>query len=83
MAAMAERVSVFLAVALGLYALFGAFFALAFVTFGVQRVDPNAKGSGVVFRLLIFPGSIALWPLLLKRWVSGQVSPPDERNPHR
>jgi hypothetical protein len=83
MAAMPERVSVFLAAGLGLYALFGALFALAFVTFGVQRIDPGAKGSGVAFRLLIFSGSIALWPLLLKRWASGQVSPPDERNSHR
>lgn len=80
---MAESISVWLTLALGVYALLGALFALAFVVVGVQRIDPGAKGSGVRFRFLIFPGSVALWPLLLKRWVSGQVSPPDERNPHR
>jgi len=80
---MAELVSTWLAVALGLYALLGALFALGFVTVGVQRIDPAAKGSGVGFRLLIFPGSVALWPLLLKRWAGGQISAPVERNPHR
>jgi hypothetical protein len=50
-----------------IYAAFGAIFAIAFVLFGVDRVDPTAKTLG--FRLLILPGVAALWPLLLGRWV--------------
>lgn len=79
---MAEQVSAWLARALGLYALVGAIFALAFVAFGVQRIDPEAKGSGVGFRLLIFPGSAAFWPLLLRRWIGGRREPAEEANPH-
>ena len=79
---MAERISAWLAGALELYALIGALFALAFVTFGAQRIDAGAKGSGLGFRLLIFPGSIVFWPLLLRRWVSGRREPAEEANPH-
>ena len=53
----------------GAYAAAGVLFAAAFVTWGVQRVDPAAKGAPLGFRLLIFPGCAALWPLLLGRWM--------------
>jgi hypothetical protein len=51
------------------YALTGLLFAIAFVAFGVRRVDPTANGSGIAFRLIILPGVAALWPLLLSRWI--------------
>jgi hypothetical protein len=53
---------------LTLYFALGAAFALVFVTVGVQRLDPQAQGAGWGFRLLIFPGAAALWPLLALRW---------------
>jgi len=53
----------------GAYAVLGVVFAAAFVTLGVQRVDPAAKGAPLGFRLLILPGCAALWPLLLGRWM--------------
>jgi len=49
---------------LGIYGLIGAIFAAWFVTAGVGGISPGARGSGVGFRLLIFPGSAALWPVL-------------------
>ncbi len=52
----------------GAYVAAGVLFAAAFVTWGVQRVDPAAKGAPLGFRLLIMPGCAALWPLLLRRW---------------
>ncbi len=52
------------------YAVVGLLFGAAFVTVGVDRVDPVAKGSAVGFRLLILPGVAALWPVPLKRWLS-------------
>jgi hypothetical protein len=79
---MAEQISAWLAGALELYALVGAIFGLAFITFGVQRIDSGAKGSGIGFRLLIFPCSLAFWPLLLRRWIGGQRDPAEEANPH-
>jgi hypothetical protein len=56
---------------LGLYAAIGVLFALAFVIAGVERIDPGAQGSGLAFRLLIFPGAAAFWPLLWNRWRQG------------
>ena len=56
---------------LGLYAAAGLLFALAFVIFGAPRIDASARGSGLAFRLLIFPGSVAMWPLLWSRWRRG------------
>ena len=51
------------------YAALGVLFAIAFVTKGIGRVDPVAKGSGAGFGLIVFPGTAALWPLLLVRWI--------------
>jgi hypothetical protein len=78
-----ERFVLLLVDALSLYALLGAVFALAFVCIGVKRIDAQAAGTGVAFRILIFPGSVAFWPLLLSRWIAGKSEPPEERNPHR
>lgn len=62
------------AVAAG-YAAVGLLFGLAFVTIGVARLDPAARGTSVGFRLLILPGSAALWPFLLLKWLSAVRAP--------
>lgn len=80
---MYERLATSFVYAFYLYFFLGFLFSVAFVTTGVKRLDPNAEGSGVVFRLLIFPGSAAFWPLLLRRWIRGDREVPGERNPHR
>jgi hypothetical protein len=51
------------------YAAAGLVFGLAFVALGVSRVDSVAKGSGLGFRVIVLPGAVALWPVLLKRWI--------------
>jgi len=51
------------------YGALGALFAAAFVTRGIGRVDPAAKGTGAGFRLIVLPGSVVLWPLLLAEWI--------------
>jgi hypothetical protein len=65
------------------YAGVGLLFAMPFVWFGVQRVDSEAQGSDVGFRLLILPGVAAFWPMFLHRWARGTAEPPAEKNPHR
>ena len=57
---------------LTVYAAMGVLFALAFVTAGVQAIDPAAKESGMGFRIIIFPGVAALWPLMISRWVEAR-----------
>lgn len=51
------------------YLLAGTVFGLAFVAVGVARLDPAARGTSAGFRLLVLPGSVALWPLLAAKWV--------------
>jgi hypothetical protein len=51
------------------YVACGLLFGLAFITAGVGRVDAAARGTSAGFRLLILPGTAALWPLLAARWV--------------
>jgi hypothetical protein len=78
-----ERIAVLFVDALLLYAVLGFVFAVAFVCAGVQQIDTQAAGTGIGFRILIFSGSVAFWPLLLRRWVKGNSEPPEERNPHQ
>lgn len=68
--------------ALAAYAALGLLFAVPFVARGITRLDPGAHGAGWGFRLIVLPGVIALWPLLLSRWVRGE-GPPRESNAHR
>ena len=65
------------------YAVAGFVFAAAFISRGVQRLDSEARGSGVAFRVVIAPGAAAFWPMLLVRWIRGVTEPPVERNTHR
>ncbi len=52
------------------YLLSGLLFAIPFVTKGVTVVDPDgAKGTGWSFRMIIIPGTMVFWPLLLKKWI--------------
>jgi len=54
---------------LAVYGFIGLVFAAAFVTLGIHRVDPVATHAPIGFRLIVFPGVAALWPLLLGRWM--------------
>jgi hypothetical protein len=54
----------------GLYLLFGFLFAIPFVIKGVTVIDPDgAHGTTWGFRLVIIPGTIVFWPVLLKKWL--------------
>jgi hypothetical protein len=63
-----ERLAEFLVAAVGAYVVAGVLFAVAFVGWGVSRVDPVARQGTRGFRLIILPGVTALWPLLAVRW---------------
>jgi len=67
----------------GIYLVCGLLFAVPFILFGAQKIDPHAAGGSWGFRLLIFPGVAAFWPLLLSRWCRGVRNPPEEFNAHR
>ena len=53
--------------AVRLYAMAGGIVAVLFLTVGIGRIDPSARGS-YLFRVLMIPGTVGLWPLVLVRW---------------
>lgn len=67
----------------GVYLVCGLVFAVPFVLLGVKRIDPHAAQGSWGFQLVIFPGVMAFWPLLLRRWAKGVTEPPEENNTHR
>jgi hypothetical protein len=53
--------------ALALYGLLGACVALLFVCIGVTRVLPQPATVSIPARVLLFPGAVALWPVVARR----------------
>ena len=64
------------------YLLLGLVFAAPFLARGVQKMDSHAEAAGLAVRLILLPGTMVLWPVLLKRWLRGDPTPV-ERNAHR
>ncbi len=52
-----------------LYLLSGVVFAVFFLLRGAAVLDEAAKGISWKTRVFLFPGSAALWPLLLRKWI--------------
>jgi hypothetical protein len=57
------------------YLVVGLIVAVLFLVLGIEAIDPGAEGS-YVFRVLLLPGLVALWPLVILRWA--QVMQPLE-----
>lgn len=56
-------------IAIAAYLASGLLFAILFVIKGVDKIDEGAHGSSIGFRIIIIPGTMVFWPLLLKKWV--------------
>ena len=68
-----------------IYAAAGAVVALVFLLFGIDRVEPNARHA-YLFRPLLIPGILLLWPLVSWRWrqlATGRLQPGDRHMPPR
>ena len=52
-----------------LYLAAGVLFAVPFAWRGAGALEPVAREGTWGFRLLILPGAITLWPVLLLRWL--------------
>ncbi len=50
------------------YGTTGILVGLAFLVFGLDRLD-SAAGGAYAFRPLLLPGLALLWPLVLWRWL--------------
>ena len=51
------------------YLLLGILFVIPFLTKGLTKVDEGARGGTIGFKIIIIPGVIVFWPLLLRRWI--------------
>ena len=64
------------------YLMAGALFALVFLPRGVLAMDEGLRASPVMVRVLLVPGMMLLWPIFLRRWITGRGAPA-ERTAHR
>jgi hypothetical protein len=65
------------------YLLAGAAFAAGCHAGGLRRIDADATQGSLGFRLVVTPGLVLLWPLLLPRCWRGAGAPPAPRDAHR
>ena len=63
---MEDVITVFIGL-FGIYLLLGVLFGIYFFIKGAARIDPLITDSKWTVRLLLFPGTIGLWPFLLKK----------------
>jgi hypothetical protein len=63
-----NTIAVILFGALVVYLAVGLLTAIAFVTSGVMRVQSAPVTIGA--RILLIPGAVALWPLIMSRWLA-------------
>jgi hypothetical protein len=63
---------------LGIYLAAGLLFAVIFLIKGIERVDASAHGATWGFKLIIIPGIMALWPVLLNKWIKAKPVNHDE-----
>ncbi|MEE2930100.1 MAG: hypothetical protein VX599_05265 [Pseudomonadota bacterium] len=74
---MSEAAAETLVLLMGIYAVLGLFVGLIVMFGGAGRIDPAAKGKGLPLRarILILPGIIGLWPIMLTK-LFAQKEPP-------
>jgi hypothetical protein len=65
-----------------IYGMIGFVFSVPFAFRGVDQIDPVAKNGSLGFRMLIIPGCLLFWPLLLWCWWFRKV-PREEWSEHR
>jgi hypothetical protein len=58
-----------------IYLLAGLAFLLPFLLKGIKKIDEGAHGGSVGFYIIIIPGVIVFWPVLLKKWIKKPPSP--------
>ena len=65
-----------------IWAWIGLAVAGVFLTFGIDRVDENAAGA-YIFRVLLLPAILMIWPLVLWRWFVLETGLDDWAKRHR
>lgn len=58
-----------LLILMGVYLLLGIVFSIYFIFAGASKLDEDVKGSPWHFWLIIWPGSVLLWSVLLLKMI--------------
>jgi len=61
-------VEIFLII-VAVYLLIGVLFVIPFLMKGLNKIDEGAHGSTIGFKIIIIPGVIVFWPVLLSKWM--------------
>ncbi|MFA8436341.1 MAG: hypothetical protein ACEPOZ_17660 [Marinifilaceae bacterium] len=62
-----------------LYLFLGLVFLIYFYTKGLSRLDKATEGTSTAFKLLIAPGTLLLWPLLLLKIIKTSKHEPSPK----
>jgi hypothetical protein len=68
---MIEMVMIIVAI----YLVMGILFVIPFLVKGITKVDEGAHGGSFGFKMIIIPGVIVFWPVLLRKWMHKPPSP--------
>jgi len=55
-----------------IYLACGFVFMIPFIIKGVDVIDEGAHGSSIGFRIIIIPGAIVFWVVLLRKWLKAK-----------
>jgi hypothetical protein len=61
-----------------IYLVLGVCFVIPFLIKGLAKVDEGTHGSTIGFKIIIIPGVIVFWPVLLKKWIKKPPAPKGE-----
>lgn len=57
-------------IVVGIYFFLGLLFVIPFLFKGLTKVDESAHGGTIGFKIIIIPGVIVFWPVLLRKWIT-------------
>ena len=63
-----ELVTIIVTIAI-IYLAIGVLFVILFLWKGITKVDEGAHGGSIGFKIIIIPGVIVFWPVLLRKWM--------------
>lgn len=64
-----------------IYLLIGVLFVVPFLIKGLTKVDEGAHGASIGFKIIIIPGVIVFWPVLLNKWTKKRAT--ERRKQHQ
>jgi len=54
------------------YLAMGFLFMIPFIIKGINKIDEGAHGGSIGFRIIIVPGVIVFWIVLLNKWIKAK-----------